>query len=477
LLHETAYDSLLRKQVRAHHGSVASILVANHPDIVARNPALLGEHLLLSGAAAQAVPCFLGAAKLALYQGAFSDAETHAKHAISTTDNLEDGKEKSDLQIGCYTELGAILMQHQGFTAAPVLDAFNTVLKIAHKSDNMDGTVVPALWGSFTHAILAGDMPKARHINEMVWDISARSTNAINAVELRLAALGLANADCFYNGDFTKQFEHISEIRDLYRITEHAQLIPSYGMDIFATAQMFEPVARAITGNFDMVKPLLEETDNHQDVLGIPLMAPYAKIWGSVPLFYSGQSDQALERITQGVELATEQGAAFWQATGALWKTLFELKQSPTQDLVAQMSGLIDIQLAMGSEVAISYFRACQAEAIAEIGNMDEAHQVSMMAIEGAMTKGSTCWKPEVHRIHSEILHGLGQSDEAKDVLISGLETARTQTADLWRFRSLISGQKNGLGSFDMELRSLYENQKHNRILPEVLQSELVLAI
>lgn len=476
LLHESAYDSLLRKKAKLHHGTVAGVLTTHHPDIVARNPALLGEHLIIAGEIVSAVPCFLGAAKLALYQGSFADAENHIRHAIGSVDGLEDEKTKKALQITCFTELGATLMQAQGFTAPPVLEAFSTVLKLARQSDNMDGSVVPALWGSFTHAILSGDMPKAKNVNEMIWEISARSTNAVNAVELRLAALGTANAEYFYGGNFAEQFKCINEIRSLYKVTEHAALIPAYGMDIFATAQMFEPVARTIVGDIDQVKSLLNETDNHQDILGIPLMHPYAKVWGSVPMFYCGQFDQALERITEGVELATKQGAAFWQATGMLWKTIFELETAPTEELCAQMSGLIDIQLAMGSGVGISYFKACLAQATGKIDDLDKAFEISTEAVKYGQESGIRTWYPEVLRIHGDICKKQNSSDDAITYLKSSLDEAKQQNAKLWQYRTLLSMHDFGGDDHLAELSHIHNTFSQYKHMPEVQRAEMALA-
>ena len=175
-------------------------------------------------------------------------------------------------------------------------------------------------------------------------------------------------------------------------------MIARYGMDIFAAAQMFEPPARAICGQVDRVDTLLAETDAHQAALNIPVMQPYALIWGAVPLFYAGQTDAALARLQRGIDAANEQSAAFWQLTGHTWLFVMNPDLSRTEEGLAGFGQLVDTHRAIGAGVGIPYFAAVYADRLADLGNLSEAYSVSSKAVAECRESGLHCWYAEVLR-------------------------------------------------------------------------------
>jgi len=438
LLGEAAYQSILRKTRRALHGRIAEVLLTQFPESAARDPALLAEHQRKAGALEAAILSFLAASKSALFQGAFTDAEAHARLALKLCSDPELKTARPDLEIECYTAIGSVLMQYQGFTAPAVRDAFDQVHQIARSRALPEPESAAALFGSFSYAIIAADRRKSDEFQDLLSSLSRRSRDHDSSVELRLAALAAENCSSFYQGDFANQFDKIAEIRKRYVLQEHAMMIARYGMDIFAAAQMFEAPARAICGQTDQVERLVAETDLHQDHLNIPAMRPYALVWGAVPLFYAGHIEQARERLARGQAIADEQGAVFWQLTGAAWAHVMVEADTYSDDHLRTFEGIVGTYEAIGANIGVPYFRAVYASQLARSGDGAVALEASAAAVQQSRESGLHFWYPEILRLHAGICAAQALQDEALCALDLAIETAERQGAALWALRALI---------------------------------------
>ena len=437
LLGEAAYESILRVNRRKLHARIAEVLSAQFPGYVVRDPAMLAEHQRRAGQAEASIHSFLAASKSALLQGAFTDAEGHARQALGLCEAPELKGPRPDLEIECFTAIGSVLMQHQGFTAPAVRDSFEMVHKIARTQALTGPESAAALFGSFSYAIIAADRRKSDVFQDLLTRLAERSRSHENSVELNLAALAAVNCSSFYQGDFSTQFSKIAEIREHYVLREHAMMIARYGMDIFAAAQMFEAPARAICGQTDRVGALVAETDSHQDLLNIQAMRPYALVWGAVPLYYAGQLDAARHRLEQGQAEAGKQGAVFWQVTGAAWSHVMSDTQSPSQDQLEAFGQVVASYEAIGANIGVPYFRAVYASQLAKAGHEAAAFEASSRSVQQSRESGLHLWYPEVLRLHAGICARRGSPEDAIAALQLAIETAERQGAALWLLRSL----------------------------------------
>ena len=438
LLHKATYHGILRRKREAIHSRTAQVLKDDFPEIATSEPALVAQHHARAREFAPAILSYLNASQKALYQGAMADAESHTRAAIDMCNNAPPEFDTTDLEIASHTSLGSILMQFQGFASPPVRESFETVQSLAMAAGRPTHNSAPALFGSFSHAIISGDMDRSEAFCSLLDTISDNQSNVMDMSEVKLAALTTKNCKCFYAGDFVKQFDQIAQIRELYDLAQHGAMIMQYGMDVFAAAQMFEPVARAIVGQSDQVPELIVETDAHQALLNIPVMLPYAMIWGAVPLFYAGHKDQALARLNEGIETADAQGAVFWQLTGRVWQAIMDDDLRATEEGRAGLRGGLDQLSAIGSGIGASYFEAHHARAMSQSGQMEAAYEQSAAAVDACAQSRLLCWYPEIIRLHALNCDAAGRGEEAEAMRQRGLEAAREQGAALWEARLVL---------------------------------------
>lgn len=441
LLHRAAYQGILRRARTAYHARVAALLTDRFPERAAEEPALLAEHHARAGQHALAITRYLEAGQSAMLKGALADAERHVRLALDLCHGAPPNLDTIDLEIAGQTALGSVLMQSQGFTAPPVREAFETVRRLAATLGNPSHASAPALFGSFSHAIIVGDMDQSEVFCDLLTRMAREAGETAaegDRSEVRLAALAAENCKAFYAGDFTEQFTRIAAIRETYDLNRHRAMILHYGMDIFAAAQMFEPVARAICGQGGQVRTLLAETDAHQQALNLPVMQPYALIWGAVPLFYIGARDDALARLRRGIAAANMQGSAFWQMIGEVWHAVMSLEAGPDGETLTTMRRQIDMLAESGTGIGMSYFEAVHARGLCRAGDRDRAWRQSAAAAEAGKASRLLCWQAEILRLHGLNCRDAGRTAEAEAAFAEALSLAEAQGAGLWALRVLL---------------------------------------
>lgn len=437
MLHRAAYRQLLRGTREALHARVAELLQGSCADMAEASPALLARHQQQAKLFLPAARSYLAASRQALLRGALADAENHARNALSMCNDAGERPGRNQLEIAGHTALGSILMQSQGYAAAPVRAAFGEVLRRAAKDASGAGNG-PALFGSYSHAIIAGNRNGADELCGFLNDAATAAENrqTPDRIQLRLAFEAAANCGCFYAGEFDRQRTHMKRIRRLYDLERDAPMMAEYGMDIFAAAQMFELPARVFCGEVDALSDLLAETDRHQQALGIPVMQPYALIWGSVPLNAAGRNDEAMARLDRGMKVAAEQGAGFWLLTGCCWQHVIDPARSATPDGLAEFENALRQLRLIGALIGHPYFSAHYAAALARAGRLSDALELAGAAVrEGAQSR-LLSWQAETLRLYADIARQTGDAELARSALTQAVALADAQGARLWQLRA-----------------------------------------
>ncbi|MBN8632706.1 MAG: AAA family ATPase [Rhodobacterales bacterium] len=473
LLAQAAYQSMLRRTREGLHARIADMLQEKFPQVLGREPGLLADHQHKARQFLPAIVSYLQASQKLLMQGAFVDAESMARAARGLCDDLPEAQ-RPELEIAAHTMIGSVLMQVQGFTAEPVRREFDTVLDISSAQAVLGPNTAPALLGAHTHAIISAQATRANLLGDLMDRMADASDSGAEGVELRIVALAARNGTRFYEGRFAEQLDCIAAIRPLYRLDRHAGMIARYGMDMFAAAQMFEGPSRAIQGQSDRVLALVEETDAHQAALSIPVMQPYALVWGSVPLFYAGHLEQALDRLDRGIAAAVAQGALFWQFIGKTWAQVMNPDLARTAEGIATFGQLVDTLRAIGANVGVPYFSAVHSARLLAAGRAEEAHVISSRALAETQAEGLHCWYPEILRLHAANCRAIGHDAEARIALDQAVEVATGQGAALWLVRSLLDRSAGG-GSAE-GLAEAVLRFPTGAALPELVQARSRLA-
>lgn len=474
LLAQAAYQSMLRRTREGLHARIADMLQAQFPQVLGREPGLLADHQQKARQFLPATVSYLQASQKLLMQGAFADAESMARAALGLCVDLPDDQ-RPELEIAAHTMIGSVLMQVQGFTADPVRQEFDTVLDLSSAQSRLGPNTAPALLGAHTHAIISAQEARANRLGDLMDRMAEGLPDDAEGTEVRIVALAARNGTRFYQGRFAEQLDCIGQIRKVYRLDRHAGMIARYGMDMFAAAQMFEGPSRAILGQTDRIPALLAETDAHQAALSIPVMQPYALVWGSVPLFYAGHLDQALARLDRGITVAVAQGALFWQFIGKTWACVMNPDLARTPEEIAGFGQLIDTLRAIGANVGVPYFSAVHSARLLALGDAEAALAVSARAVSETQAEALHCWYAEILRLHAANCRAVGRLAEADAALERAIDVAQAQGAALWLVRALLD--RIAQGGSAAGLSDAVARFPADATLPELSAARLHMAV
>ncbi|QDY70837.1 ATP-binding protein [Qingshengfaniella alkalisoli] len=436
LLRDAAAASLTRVHRKTLHKAAAEVLEER-----AGGDILLGEiahHYSAGEAHGPAADWWQRAAMTAMAKGAFAEAVQQFDHALAHNAFLASGGDTTRKRAELLAGLAATHMQTSGFTGPNVMDTYSAALAELKGLSVSQPEALPIYWGIFTYQILIGDLASAEAtVGSMAALLDALSPEARTS-ENKLAVVGTENAAHFYSGRFNEQVKTHERTRALYRAEEHAVLIPRYGMDIYGVVQAFTPHSAAITGRFEMALNLIDEADAHQKILNVPLMLPHIDVWNGVALSYMGKFEDALDRIDRGIAAADAQGAAFWSATGRMWRSVIAFEATPDAELIDSIRAGLDLQQMIGVGIGIPYWSARLAEAMATCGDIVAARTFAQSQSMPGTNRREGVWRAERWRICGRIEALSGDTDAAMRCFEEADNLAQSQDALLWQLNARI---------------------------------------
>jgi predicted ATPase len=118
LIHEVAYQSLLRGTRQHYHRQVADVLVTRFADRVETQPEVVAHHYTEAGLPAQALPYWQRAGDRAAERSAHREAIVHCTRGLAVLAMLPETRERTAHELHLQVRLGITQMALDGFGAA-----------------------------------------------------------------------------------------------------------------------------------------------------------------------------------------------------------------------------------------------------------------------------------------------------------------------------------------------------------------------
>jgi predicted ATPase len=120
LIHEAAYQSLLKQTRQQYHRRIVEVLEQHDPTVVAVQPDLLAHHATAAGLTPQAVRYWHRAGEQAFQRGAHQEATVHLRQGLALLQTVPEDPARTQAEIDLQVILGPVLMVTQGVTAPEV---------------------------------------------------------------------------------------------------------------------------------------------------------------------------------------------------------------------------------------------------------------------------------------------------------------------------------------------------------------------
>ncbi len=122
LIHDTAYETLLKSTRQQYHARVAEVYEDRFPEAARARPEVLAQHFTLAALGKRAVPYWRAAGELAIERSGYVEAIHHFSAALDLVRALPDERGRAEIELDLSVKLGTALIVSKG-PATPEAEA------------------------------------------------------------------------------------------------------------------------------------------------------------------------------------------------------------------------------------------------------------------------------------------------------------------------------------------------------------------
>ncbi len=436
LVRDAAYASLLKKGQAALHLRIAHVVMTDFPETAESQPEVLAYHFEAAGDVENAVQSLLKAAKLSAKRSGFVEAIAQLHRALHLLGAQSRSKERMRLELRVRLALGGIYAEYRGFSSAECGDAYKAALELCRELGDAPETFA-VLSGVGSVEITRGNFPQCRALAE---ECLARAAQQQAKPPFVMGHL-LLGGTLFLTGELGAAREQLQEALAIYeedqRVRSGRQVL--YVQEQKSTGLCYLALTLTILGYLDSGLRTAEQGLGHSESLGGPHTVNFSLCYLAAVHHIRRDSQEALRRATESLELAREQHFATWIGVSQM------IRGAALVSNEELAKGLEEIDAGMRAHSAIDAITyqpfgiALFVEALIAAARLDEALAAVGQALAISERTGERFYLAELWRLKGDILAAQGSRSEAEHSLREAIELSRQQGAKLFELRSLVS--------------------------------------
>lgn len=465
LIHDAAYQSLLKSTRQQYHQRIAQVLTERFSELVVSQPELVAHHYTEGGLGAQAINYWYMAAQRAVESSANLEAISYLRKALELLTALPAGDERTHLELALQTLLGVALMSCKGYGAPEVEATFGRARQLCHDLGEA-AQPFPVLRGLWAFAIVRGHLSEAREMASELLETARRADD--NA--LLLEAYYALGCTLFYLGEPRASLDWSEQGIALYDPGLHRSHTQLYGADPGVTCRCYAALALWQLGYADQALVRIREAQALAEETAQPVNVAFGLTFGAIVHQSRGDAEATHKCAEGAVAVATEQVLPFWASLARAFVGWAWFKDGNLDRGIAEIERGLAENLEAGAEVGRPKNCALLAEALTARGDTAAALEALGEGFD-AITATRACYEEaELHQLRGKVLltqcaAGVddASSAEAEACFRRGIEVARKQGA-----RSLELRCATSLGGL-LYRRGLREEARH--VLAPVYES------
>jgi len=369
-LRDAAYESLLKSSRRELHSAVARALEEASPEIVAAQPELLAYHYGLAGDAGAALRFWMLGGQRARSRSANHEAAGQFRKALECLASLPETAERAAAELEIQLALGLCFIALRGYSADDTRTAFERACALSAQLGEPQKEI-QALFGLWGHYWMRARHDRAIELAETLL-VRAELLRDPVAVVVGHRAIG---STLFTRGDFGRAREHLERAIALAGQSDAKGLSMAYAVDPRIAAQLvlawdlwilgypgraLESVLEALDRAVQRADPYsvafahyvtsavrllrgepaasLEQAERSLALSRehrIGLYALYSRFGRGCALAQTGQGDQALAEIRNGIEDAVRSNLGYLRGFMLGWLATVQAMTGDPQSALA----------------------------------------------------------------------------------------------------------------------------------------------
>lgn len=434
LVHEVAYQSLLKKTRQQYHKHIASTLVEQFPDVIAESPEIVAHHCTEAGDCSAAIKYWITAGKKALQCSANLDAIAHFEHGLVSLERLPDSQQTTGLELTINVSLGVAYMMQKGYAAQEVEATFARAYTLCRKIGD-SAELFPVLAGLWEFYVVRGDLATAQELAQKLHAIAKRSTDHVLYLEAQ-RALG---STYFWRGRLTEAYQYLERGIDI-KLEDRQRRIStqSHSQDTEVANLSNAACVLWLMGFPDKCLETSRQSVKLAEQLQHPFTRTYAHNFHSIAFQLCGDVTGTLVESQQIISLAEDYKFPFWQATGLMMESWALMQEDADSNHISVFEDALNAYQGTGSRLAISYFQALLAELYCQIEDYEQANKTIDAALQEAGTSGECLFEAELYRVKAVAITAENPDDAgtAQQCLQKAISIAQRQKAKSLELRA-----------------------------------------
>jgi serine/threonine protein kinase/predicted ATPase len=435
LIQDAAYLSMLKAKRHQFHQRAAEILETRFPEIVELQPEVLAHHFTEASLPRQAIDYWLKAGLRSQERSANREAISHFQRGLELIQALEEGAQRDRLELELQVPLGAALVSTRGYAAPEVGPVYDRAHALSQKIGDARRRfhVLYGLWGWH---LVRDELEYSKQLSDETLELA----KGFGDQGLLMEAYHLPANTLYYLGDFAgarAACEQGFALYDRDRCMQYARVV---GQNSGVTLQSYWALALWNLGYPDQALARSRSAVALAEELNHPFSHCYALHFAAWLHQFARLGKEAQAFAEKANKLATDQGFAFWKATGLLFGGAALLLQDRVQEAVERIDEGLASFRATGAQLSLSYYNSFLAEAQRRSGKLSEALKTLDEALAIVARTHNRYYEAELLRQKGELLlEKLSDDGGAAACFQQSIAVARGQHAKSWELRSALS--------------------------------------
>lgn len=367
LIQEAAYQSQSKTSRQAAHRGIARMLQEDFPEVVAKRPELLAQHLADGDDKAAAIVYWTRAGQRAALNSANLEAIAHFNAALQLLSALPADRERDKTEFNILVSLCPVYYAAKGYGST---DASQANTRLSALSSRVDDSpeLFQAKWAQVYNSIAGADATKEEAVSR-----GLQLLHMVHDDPVRVVAANCAVANAyFWLGEFAAVRQHGEKSIAAYRPDQHQLLVEQFGDDLYVSSASFLSCALYFLGYPDQALRVCQQMLQHARAQPHHHTLGFALCWASMLHRWMNLHASTSALSAEAIALSRQHDLSVWLAVSESIHGSIQILQGQRDAGIAEcLTGIAGMRAAMvGLPVT---FESPLADALVQTGQYAEA--------------------------------------------------------------------------------------------------------
>ena len=432
LVHELAYQSLLKKTRQQYHHHISKTLIEQFPEIIKESPEIMAHHCTEAGDCQEAVKYWLEAGKNAIKRSANTDAIVHLSKALVALKQLPESAATVEYELSIQAALGLAYMLSKGYGAPDVEKAYARAYSLCRMIGETAATF-PVLCGLWEYYVVRAQFKNAKELSTQLLQIARHNPDPILTYEAQRAMGGTL----FWRGQLESAYDYL-KIQQQSATNDNA--VNRISIQVFSQDTEVASLSNLacvlwLLGYPDQALVISGKAVKLAQQLSHPFSLAYANTFGAFVHQLRGDDFAMKKQAEAIIALSDTYEFTYWRTIGKMLRAVALMNLHQDSQYIIAFEEALQEYKNTGSSLALSYFRVLLAQSYCFAGRYSQALDLIDASLLDIEAHNEYFFKPELYRVKAEIIlasdHAENLAEENLDIALNLAREQKSKSLEL----------------------------------------------